>query len=126
MKKGRDTRFSCKRSGNAGYRNPYSPVALLLQYTLFAPPPPKKKKKKNCIAFVFNFSWVLHSSKEKLKIMLTVFFSKNAAALIKYFYGKMRLLFEGSVYFSESWTQNKNCLNYGIITVKPRLIRTPT
>ena len=93
--------------------------------TPYLPPPPPKKK-KFCIAFVFNFSWVLHSSKEKLKIMLTVFFSKNAAALIKYFYGKMRLLFEGSVYFSESWTQNKNCLNYGIITVKPRLIRTPT
>ena len=58
------------------------------------------------------------------------FYSKNALALIKFFYGKMRLLFEGSVYFSESWTQNKNCFNYGIITVKPlfmdtRLIRTP-
>ena len=42
----------------------------------------------------------------------------------------MRLLFEGSVYFSESWTQNKNYFNYGIITVKPRfrdthLMRTP-
>ena len=37
------------------------------------------------------------------------FYSKNAPALIKFFYGKMRLLFEGSVYFSESWTQNKNC-----------------
>ena len=36
----------------------------------------------------------------------------------------MRLLFEGSVYFSESWTQNKNCFNYGIITVKPRFTDT--
>ena len=36
----------------------------------------------------------------------------------------MRLLFEGSVYFSESRTQNKNCFNYGIIRVKPRFTDT--
>ena len=36
----------------------------------------------------------------------------------------MLLLFEGSVYFSESWTQNKKCFNYGIITVKPRFTET--
>ena len=116
MKKGRDARFSCKRCRNAGSRNPYSPFALLLQYTLFAPPPPHPKF---CITFVFYFSWVLHSSQEKLN-----FYSKNAAALMKFFYGKMRLLFEGSVYFSESWTQNKNCFNYGIITVKLRFTDT--
>ena len=74
---------------------------------------------KFCIIFVFYFSWVLHSSQEKLN-----FCSKNAAALMKFFYGKMRLLFEGGVYFSESWTQNKNCFKYGIITVKPPL-QTP-
>ena len=66
MKKERDARFSCKRSGNAGSRSPYSPFALLLQYTLIVCPP------KFCITFVFNFSWVMHSSQEKLKIMLTV------------------------------------------------------
>ena len=57
-------------------------------------------------------------------------YSKNAAALIKFFYGKTRQQNEGSVYFSESWKQNKICFNYGINTVKPcftdtRLKRTP-
>ena len=83
------------------------------------PPPRPPPHPKFCITFVFYFSWVLHSSQEKLN-----FCSKNAAALMKFFYGKMRLLFEGSVYFSESWTQNKNCFKYGIITVKPPL-QTP-
>ena len=36
----------------------------------------------------------------------------------------MRLLLEGNVYFSESWTKNKNCFNYGIITIKPRFTNT--
>ena len=109
MKKGRDARFSCKRCGNAGTRIRH----LHFFYSTPCLPP------KFCITFAFYFSWVLHSSQEKLN-----FYSKNAAALIKFFYGKMRLLFEGSVYFSESWTQNKNCFNYGIITVKPRFTDT--
>ena len=109
MKKGRDARFSYKRCGNAGTRI----RNLHFFYSTPRLPP------KFCITFVFYFSWVLHSSQEKLN-----FCSKNAAALMKFFYCKMRLLFEGSVYFSESWTQNKNCFKYGIITVKPPL-QTP-
>ena len=76
MKKGRDARFSCKRSGNAGSRNPYSPFALLLQYTLFAPP--------NFAKPLSLISPGYYSSKEKLKIMLTVFTRKTPGRLINF------------------------------------------
>ena len=78
MKKGRNTGFSCKRSGDARSRNPYSPFALLLHYTLFAPHP------KFFVTFVLNFFWVLHSSQEKLKIMPTVLTRKTPRLLLNF------------------------------------------
>ena len=64
----------------AGMRDPWTRIRHL--HFFYSTPclPPKKF----CITFVFNLSWVFHSSLEKLKIMLTVFTRKTPRLLLNF------------------------------------------
>ena len=50
-------------------RKAHTPLAYLPSCTLF-PPPPAPPPPKFCVTCLFHFSWVLQSSKEKLKTIL--------------------------------------------------------
>ena len=78
----RDSRKRWKKGGTpdfpvkgAGMRDPWTRIRHLYFFTVHLVCLPKF-----CITFVFNVSWGLHSSKEKLKRMLTVFTRKTPGA----------------------------------------------
>ena len=112
MKKGRDARFSCKKKRGCGIQEPVFAICTFSSVHLICPP-------KILHNFFLKFLLGITLVPRKTENSAHRFYSKNAAALIKFFYGKMQQKNEGSVYFSESWTQNKICFNYGINTVKP-------